>query len=109
MGLSIFIGPVAQRDLGSSAAWYAARRNGLDHEFLLEFDQCIRSIRSSPGGYKRLRGNIRQAVMSSRFPYVVVYAVEPDRVNIMRVFHAKRDPATKLKGLPRTRRIRRGS
>ncbi len=85
--------PEAISEVEETAAWYEARRPGLGLEFVAAVDHAFVSLTErpeqapvwkTPRPWRRLR--------LSRFPYVVFYKLEGDRVLVMAVAHAKRRP-----------------
>lgn len=93
MSLSLYVHPEAAAEAGEAAAWYEAQRAGLGLEFLGAVDHAMDSVCESPMLYPAWRPNHpwRRSVIR-RFPYVVFYEVEDERVIIMAVAHAKRRP-----------------
>ncbi|NJL41758.1 MAG: type II toxin-antitoxin system RelE/ParE family toxin [Leptolyngbyaceae cyanobacterium SM1_4_3] len=50
-------------------------------------------IQLLPEAYEVVFENVRRAVVR-KFPYLILYKVEPNRVVVLAVFHSKRDPKT---------------
>jgi plasmid stabilization system protein ParE len=57
-----------------------------------EVQRVLDTIANNPERYPEVSGDVREAPVS-RFPYGVYYRVKPDRVVVIAVFHASRDPA----------------
>lgn len=72
-------------------SWYERQRSGLGLEFLLAFDAAVESLRRLPEGHEIVALRTRKALLR-RFPYLVLYAVEVDRILVTAVFHGRRDP-----------------
>ena len=83
--------PEAERELEDAFWWYERQRSGLGLEFLLAFDAAVESLRRLPEGHELVALKTCKALLR-RFPYLVLYAVEADRVLITAVFHGRRDP-----------------
>ena len=83
--------PEAERELEDAFWWYERQRSGLGLEFLLAFDAAVESLRRLPEGHELVALKTRKALLR-RFPYLVLYAVEAERVLITAVFHGRRDP-----------------
>ncbi len=81
----------AERELEDAFWWYERQRSGLGLEFLLAFDAVVESLRRLPEGHEIVALKTRKALLR-RFPYLVLYAVEADRILITAVFHGRRDP-----------------
>lgn len=83
--------PEAEQELEDAFWWYERQRSGLGLEFLLSFDAAVESLRRLPEGHELVALRTRKALLR-RFPYLVLYAVEVERVLITAVFHGRRDP-----------------
>lgn len=83
--------PEAERELEEAFWWYERQRSGLGLEFLLAFDAAVESLRRLPEGHELVALRTRKALLR-RFPYLVLYAVEAERLVITAVFHGRRDP-----------------
>lgn len=70
-------------------AWYDQQRRGLGDEFLTEVREEMDRIRQNPEMYGVLYRRVRAGPIH-RFPYVVYYRVESDRINVIAVQHASR-------------------
>lgn len=57
--------------------------------------ECVKAvferIRQTPELHGVVHRNVRQTLVK-RFPYVVCYVFEEDRVDVVAVFHGHRDP-----------------
>ena len=71
--------PEAERELVDAFAWYERQRRGLGLEFLLAFDAAIEKLRRIPDGHELVASRTRKALLR-RFPYLVLYVVEAERV-----------------------------
>ncbi len=83
--------PEAERELEDAFRWYERQRKGLGLEFLLAFDAVVENLRRLPEGHELVALRTRK-VLLRRFPYLVLYAVEADRILVTAVFHGRRDP-----------------
>lgn len=83
--------PAARRDLEEAAVWYEMQRTGLGLEFRDQIATAIAMAASEPWRFPHVRGEIR-CMRLRRFPYSLLFVTEPDRVTILAVFHARRDP-----------------
>ena len=82
----------AREELDASIAWYEEQREGLGERFLTRIDEILLRIGASPEVHARIYGEVRKAVVQ-RFPYIVLYRVEPTEVVVLSVFHTSRNPA----------------
>jgi len=91
MKYEVVIWPEAEEDLREAKAWYERCREGLGDEFLSCIEETIESIRCTPFLYGVVYKDVRRALVR-RFPYGIFYRVAKDRVVVLAVFHASRDP-----------------
>lgn len=91
MSLAVYLLPEAERELEEAYRWYERRRVGLGSQFLLAFDAAIERLRRLPEGHEWVALRTRKVVLR-RFPYIVLYAVEGERILVTAVFHGRRDP-----------------
>lgn len=63
----------------------------ISESFVEELDRAIRLIRSTPLRWPKFRSGTRRFLMR-RFPFSVVYRLEPDAVIVIAVAHARRRP-----------------
>lgn len=88
----VILTPLAEADLAEGKAWYDDQRDGLGTEFVLSVEKVLHQIGATPEMHQVVRGDVRKSVVR-RFPYVVFYRAEPDRVVVLAVHDARRDPA----------------
>lgn len=91
MSLPIVFRRIARLELDKSIAWYDAQQRGLGLEFASEIENLIKRISDSPQQFRRIRNEIRRAVLT-RFPYTIQYITEKDRIVVLAIFHVKRNP-----------------
>lgn len=81
----------ALAEAAAAAEWYESRRPGHGRAFRLEFDHALSSIADHPEGYQAINERFRRAFLR-RFPFVVVYRILPDLVEITGVLPTRSDP-----------------
>ncbi len=91
MGYELIIRPEARDDLLDAFHWYQDQRQGLGFDFKLCADGAITKITRSPLIYKKVYKDVRRVVLK-RFPFSVYYLVDNDRLIVLAVLHARRDP-----------------
>lgn len=64
---------------------------GLGSEFLLCIDAVFSAVLRGPERFPRVHRVVRRALMR-RFPYEVFFVEDAERVVVLSVFHAKRNP-----------------
>jgi len=83
--------PEAEKEFENALEYYEACERGRGEEFYLEVHAAIDRILSFPQTWPVLAGEVRRCLVH-RFPYGVLYSVEPDGVFILAVMHLRRDP-----------------
>ena len=91
MSFSVVFRRIAKREFDDAISWYQERREGLGREFSVAVEQQLEQIALSPNQFACVRGDIRRAVLQ-RFPYSIHFIVEDDRIVVLAIFHARRDP-----------------
>ena len=81
----------AQDEMDEAYAWYEQHSPGLGEEFLTAVLRVVERIRENPTLYAPVHGDIRRGV-TRRFPYGIYYRARPDRVEVLAVYHGRRDP-----------------
>jgi len=82
----------AEDDLLDAYNWYEQQKVGLGDEFLESLDRAQRAIVQNPEAYRvRYRKRVR-AFLVNRFPYLILYILEKESVNVVAVFHTSRNP-----------------
>lgn len=87
----VVFGRAAQREFLEARAWYDERRVGLGAEFQESVEAALQRIMQEPFAQPPIYREVRR-VFIRRFPYGVFYVVEADRLVVLAVFHARRDP-----------------
>lgn len=87
----VYLLPEAERELQDAFRWYERQRSGLGLEFLLALHAAVESLRRLPEGGELVALRTRRLLLR-RFPYLLLYTVEADRVLITALFHGRRDP-----------------
>lgn len=82
----------ARREFDEAADWYEARRAGLGARFTAAVQRVFDAATANPGRYPRALGEIREGPVH-RFPYLVYYREEGDRIVVIAVYHTSRDPS----------------
>jgi plasmid stabilization system protein ParE len=85
--------PEADNDLRQAIKYYEDCQNELGLDFLIEFDKAIRRIVEYPQAWQEISNNFRRCLLS-RFPYGIIYSVEPDCILIVSVMNLHKHPNT---------------
>jgi toxin ParE1/3/4 len=89
--LRIVFRRAARQDFEDAALWYESKRPGLGGAFQTAVEDALRQIQADPLMYRRVHRLVRR-VRVRRFPYAVYFLAEQDRIVVLSVFHARRDP-----------------
>jgi toxin ParE1/3/4 len=89
--LPIEFHPAAIREAAKSRRWYARQSPSAAAGFDAELDSAVERIQENPDLFAHhLRGTRRY--LMHRFPFVVVYRLFPDRIQVIAVAHGRRKP-----------------
>lgn len=88
MAFPLIVNPEAEDDLAGAYHWYEEQRSGLGREFLNCVESVFDRIRRTPEIHAATYKTARQTLVK-RFPYVVCYTFEAERVCVIAVFHCK--------------------
>ena len=83
--------PEAEAELNEAAGRYESRQKHLGERFSDAVDTAIIAIRRSPESYGFLRDDVR-CHMVRRFPFGILYRIQPDCVFILAVMPLARRP-----------------
>jgi plasmid stabilization system protein ParE len=83
--------PEAQAEYDAALAWYQARSLRAAARFEAEVERLLGLIGTSPEMFPSYDDEHRFAVLK-RFPYSLVYQVQPDQVWVVAVPHSGRSP-----------------
>ena len=81
----------ALEEAEAAARWYAERSVAAAAAFSEEMDAAESAIARLPDAWPRYGHDTRRYLLR-RFPFSVVYRAEPDRLLIVAVAHARRQP-----------------
>jgi len=83
--------PAAKFEIREAAAFYEECREGLGRAFLEVIEEAIRKVALNPRRWRTIGGRFRRCLLR-RFPYGIIYCVEPDAIRIVAVMHLNRRP-----------------
>ena len=92
MSLPVVLRRVAEKEFDDSIAFYERERAGLGQEFRAVIQQLLKRIADNPEWFKKVRGEVRRAVVVHRFPFAIHFLIEPKRIVVLSVFHTSRNP-----------------
>lgn len=83
--------PEAEADLAEARRWYWQRSAQAADRFMSAVEFTLDLIERYPEGQPILYGTARRALVP-RFPYFVLYYLDPDHAVVFGCFHTARDP-----------------
>ena len=83
--------PQAQVELEQAIEYYESCQEGLGYDFAIEVHATIQNIVNFPATWPKLQSGIRRCLVR-RFPYGVLYSMEPGGILILAVMHLHRSP-----------------
>ena len=83
--------PEADAELTEARQWYSHHRKDLDLRFMECIEDALARILSNPYLFPIVHGSLRRAVVR-RFPFAIFYQITADELQIIAVFHSRRNP-----------------
>ena len=83
--------PDAEEEMYEAAKYYQSQTTGLGNDFLSEVERAIASIAQSPLTWPKIEGELRRRLVR-RFPFGILYYIEPEEIVIVAVSHLRRTP-----------------
>lgn len=91
MTLPLVLAPEAEDDLHDAATWYDLQQPGLGDAFLRSVDAGFARVQREPMSFPCDESGFHSALLH-RFPYTVRFRVQDDRIEVVAVWHGRRDP-----------------
>jgi plasmid stabilization system protein ParE len=88
---SVLFDPDARTEFLASVRYYEDCRSGLGRLFRLAIESSIQKIVETPFAYRILQAPFRRYLLP-KFPYAIIYSIEPDHIRIIAIAHTKRKP-----------------
>lgn len=92
MKLPVVLRYEAQDEFDEAFDYYESARAGLGVDFAARVQQVFDRISANPQLHAVVFADVRKAVVK-RFPYCVYYRSHPTHVEVLAVFHSRRDPS----------------
>jgi len=83
--------PQAQVEFERAIEYYETCQKGLGYDFAIEIHNTIQNVINFPDTWPVLRLSIRRCLVR-RFPYGILYSIEPEGIIILAVMHLHRSP-----------------
>ena len=81
----------ADEEMTEAAIFYEGRAKGLGTEFLDDLQRAVDKILNNPESGQLILENFRRSILS-RFPFSLIYTIEPESILIIAVAHQRRRP-----------------
>jgi plasmid stabilization system protein ParE len=94
MAFEIIFRKRASSELDKAYDFYENERGGLGSEFIDQLDTYLDELEIRPKSFRIVAKNYRVAVMQ-RFPYVIFFFIDKQKVVIANIFHTSRRPLKK--------------
>ena len=88
---SVIFDPDARTEFLSAVQYYENCQSGLGRRFRLVVESAVQDITESSFRYRVLHAPFRRYLLQ-KFPYAIIYSIEPDHIHIIAVAHTKRKP-----------------
>jgi hypothetical protein len=88
MNLTLVFQTGVREEIDEAYTWYEKQRSGLGEEFLTEVQFVLDRIERNPELHAPIYKDVRYGRLK-RFPYVVYYRIDPDRIAVIAVDHSK--------------------
>lgn len=83
--------PEAEEEMQEAASYYQSQADGLGNDYLSEVERAVHAIATSPDSWPILEHNLRRRLVR-RFPFCVLYKVDPEAIVIIAVAHLRKKP-----------------
>ncbi|MBW4429691.1 MAG: type II toxin-antitoxin system RelE/ParE family toxin [Nostoc desertorum CM1-VF14] len=83
--------PEALAEYGEAVQYYAQQRTEVAQAFVNAVEDAVYRVREAPTRYATIDEDIRRC-MTDKFPYGILYIIEPDYILILAVMHCSREP-----------------
>jgi len=88
---SIIFDPDAKDEFLEAVQYYEGCQGGLGYRFRLAIESATKKIAETPFMYRVLHAPFRRHLVT-KFPYSIIYSIEPDHIRIIALAHNKRKP-----------------
>lgn len=92
MKMPVILSFAAREEFDDAADWYLGVSVELRDRFVDAVNAAIASAAERPSSFPVIYGSEVRWVLVDRFPYSVIYRLEPDQVFVFSVFHQSRNP-----------------
>ena len=89
---SLILAPEAEEESREAFLWYRRRDPRVGARFEDELTAALDRVADAPEEGAEIELGVRRILLAGRFPYGVLYAIEPGRVVVLAVMHLRRRP-----------------
>lgn len=89
--MKVIFTELALTELSETCQFYELEFSGLGNRFKQEVKRAINRIIQFPLAWQKERGDIRKCLLH-KFPYKILYSIEPDHLLIIAIAHLHRKP-----------------
>jgi plasmid stabilization system protein ParE len=100
MTFQLVVEPAAHADADEAYKYYESKQHGLGAQFMARVEEVFDQIRDNPQLFATSYRMVRQTLVR-RFPFVVSYLIDGDRVVVIAICHGRRNPRTWKSRLPK--------
>jgi plasmid stabilization system protein ParE len=90
--LPIILHEAAEEEMADAILWYERKEQHLGTDLREKIEAAISKIQQNPDAHQVVEGSGIKRLLTERFPYSIIYAVEEDHTFIVSVFHTSRNP-----------------
>jgi toxin ParE1/3/4 len=88
---SVVFLPQAEQEMLEAARFYESQTAGLGVDYLSEVERAVQTIAESPTTWPVIEGELRRRLIR-RFPFGILYRIEPEEIVIIAVAHLRCRP-----------------
>jgi plasmid stabilization system protein ParE len=89
---TVWLLPPAEQEMFDAARYYELQAPGLGQDFLDKVELALQDLVDSSERWPIVQDDIRRRLIR-RFPYSLLYRIDPDEVVILAVMHQRRHPS----------------
>jgi plasmid stabilization system protein ParE len=97
--MDVIFDPAADAEIDEAVDYYRGIDEALAQAFLLELENAAERVADHPHVWQCILRHFRRFNLR-RFPYALIYSLEPDHVYVLAVMHERRRPNYWLERAP---------
>lgn len=91
MTYTVLVQIEAWKEIQDAYDWYEEKKEGLGDMLIEEIEVCYNSLIENPERFPYIN-HLYRRIRTDRFPYILMYEIEGDKIIISRVRHIKQQP-----------------